>query len=264
MKRLIAVTAALFLPVSAVLALDTDKAESHYYPRETSAPGAAHPWLVMLPGGGGIDVFGDYDFYFDVAKEWNEAGYDVLVIHYQAAAPLVPGAEQANPAKMEQAVVTDALATAKAKGWLDLECPGFVMGFSFGGNGTMQLAKEPPANLAGAIGFYPAILGQSDGFDAKVPVLVLQGDKDQLVSPQKLDAFVAASADPAKFTVKHYPGAHHGFDIPSLEKPVLYNGERFEFDPEAEIASHLAVTKFRSARVKAAGAPAECTIPQDN
>ena len=50
---------------------------------------------------------------------------------------------------MEQAVVADALATAKAKGWLDLQCPGFVMGFSFGGAGTMQLAKEPPANLLG-------------------------------------------------------------------------------------------------------------------
>lgn len=263
MKHLFAALA-LVLPLAASPAQAEPTAADNYYLRATQAPGAAHPWLVMLPGGGGMDVFGDFDFYFDVAKEWNAAGFDVLVIHYQAAAPLVPAAKQDNPARMEQAVVIDALDIAKAKGWLDLQCPGFVMGFSFGGAGAVQLAKEPPANLAGVIGFYPAILGQPDGYTPAVPVLVLQGDKDQLVSPKKLDEFVAASGDPSKFTVMHFAGAHHGFDIPSLEKPVIYNGGRFEFQPEAEIASHLAVTKFRGARFAAAGAPAECKIAQED
>ncbi len=258
MKLALVASLALALTAASAPAQDAQTAASHYYPSEAKTPGAAHPWLVMLPGGGGIDVFGDGHFYFDVAKEWNEAGYDVLVLHYQAAAPLIPGAGQAPPPKMEQAVAIDALATAKARGWLDLQCPGFVMGFSFGGNGTMQLAAEPPANLIGAIGFYPALPGSGEGFAAKVPVLVLQGDEDQLVSPARLDAFVKASADPAKFTVMHYPGAHHGFDIPSLAKPVIYNGGRFEFQPEAELASHLAVTAFRDERLAAANAPAEC------
>jgi len=264
MKHLLAATLALLLPAAAAVAQDADVAENHYYPRATEVAGAAHPWLVMLPGGGGIDVFGDDHFYFDVAKEWNEAGFDVLVVHYQAAAPLLDFAEQPSPALMERAVVADALAIARVKGWLDLQCPGFVMGFSFGGAGTMELAANPPKNLAGAIGFYPAILGQSPDYAAKVPVLVLQGDEDQLVSPAALDEFVAKAKDPAQFTVVHYPGANHGFDIPSLAKPVTYNGGKFEYQPEAAKASQAEVAKFRSARFAAAGASAECKIAQDN
>src|SRR6478609_8126592 len=107
MKSFVAIALALTLP-STGLAQAREGAEAHYYPRESAGAGKAHPWLIMLPGGGGIDVFGDTHFYFDVAKEWNRAGFDVLVIHYQAAAPLVKGAQQSNPAEMEKAVVADA------------------------------------------------------------------------------------------------------------------------------------------------------------
>jgi dienelactone hydrolase len=260
-KALLAVALAFTLP-SAGLAQAGDKAEAHYYPRESTRAGTAHPWLVMLPGGGGIDVFGDGHFYFDVAKEWNRAGWDVLVIHYQAAAPLVKGAQQSNPAEMEQAVVADALAAALRNKWLDLQCPGMVMGFSLGGAGTLRLAEQPPENLVGAIGFYPAVVGQSDGYGAAVPVLALQGDADQLTPRAKLDAFVAGSKDPAKFTVEHYPGAHHGFDIPSLAKPVTYQGGTFQYQAEATKASDKEVAAFRQARLEAAKAPAECKIAQ--
>lgn len=261
-KRTLAVAAiALAVPATG-LARASDKAEAHYYPRETARAGKAHPWLVMLPGGGGIDVFGDGHFYFDVAKEWNEAGFDVLVIHYQAAAPLVNGAEQANPASMEQAVVADALEAARRNRWLDLQCPGMVMGFSLGGAGTLRLAEQPPKNLVGAIGFYPAVVGQSEPYRAAVPVLALQGDADQLTPRAKLDAFVSASKEPAKFTVVHYPGAHHGFDIPSLVKPVTYNGGTFQYQAEATQASDKEVAAFRRARLAGAHAPAECKIAQ--
>jgi dienelactone hydrolase len=260
-KGYLAIALALALP-SAGLAQAGDKAEAHYYPRETTRAGKAHPWLIMLPGGGGIDVFGDEHFYFDVAKEWNQAGFDVLVIHYQAAAPLVKGAEQSNPAEMEKAVVTDALEAARRNKWLDLQCPGMVMGFSLGGAGTLKLAAEPPENLVGAIGFYPAVVGQSAAYEAKVPVLALQGDLDQLTPRATLDKFVARSKDPAKFTVVHYPGAHHGFDIPSLAKPVTYQGGTFQYQAEATAASDKEVAAFREARVAAAKAPAECKIAQ--
>ena len=94
MKFLAVAALAFVLSAASVTAQDADKAENHYYPRETAAVGAAHPWLVILPGGGGIDVFGDDHFYFDVAKSWNAAGFDVLVVHYQAAARARGGAGQ--------------------------------------------------------------------------------------------------------------------------------------------------------------------------
>ncbi|MGZ3266862.1 MAG: dienelactone hydrolase family protein [Croceibacterium sp.] len=260
MKGIVAALLALSLPLESALAQAADKAEAHYYPRPTEAAGAAHPWLIMLPGGGGMDVFGDSHFYFDVAREWNKAGFDVLVIHYQAAAPLVKGAAQANPAEMEAAVVADALETAREKHWLDLQCPGMVMGFSLGGAGTLKLAAEPPKNLVGAIGFYPAVVGQSADYRAAVPVLALQGDSDQVTPRATLDTFVAKSKDPAKFTVVHYPGAYHGFDIPSLAKPQTYQGGTFQYQAAATKASDREVAAFRRARVAAAHAPAECKI----
>lgn len=257
---LLTLAISLASPGAVALGQAPDKAEAHYYPQQSAVAGKAHPWLVMLPGGGGIDVFGDEHFYFDVAKEWNRAGFDVLVIHYQAAAPLVKGAEQSNPAEMEKAVVADALNAAQRHGWLDLQCPGMVMGFSLGGAGTLKLAAEPPNNLVGAIGFYPAVIGQSADYAAKVPVLALQGDLDQLTPRATLDAFVARSKDPARFTVVHYPGAHHGFDIPSLAKPQTYQGGTFQYQADATRASDREVAAFRRARLAAAHAPAECKI----
>jgi dienelactone hydrolase len=261
MRGLAAAMLALALPSASALAQPAGKAEAHYYPRPANGAGA-HPWLIMLPGGGGIDVFGDGHFYFDVAQEWNRAGFDVLVIHYQAAAPLVKGAQQDNPAAMEVAVVKNALETADRKHWLDLQCPGMVMGFSLGGAGTLKLAAEPPKNLVGAIGFYPAVVGQADDYRAAVPVLALQGDLDQLTPRATLDAFVASSKDPAMFTVVHYPGAHHGFDIPSLAQPQTYNGGTFQYQAEATKASDGEVSAFRRARLAAARGPAECKIAQ--
>lgn len=262
MKGVAAALLALALPSAGNSAEASDTADAHYHPRPTDSAGAAHPWLIMLPGGGGIDVFGDDHFYFDVAREWNRAGFDVLVIHYQAAAPLVKGAQQSNPAAMETAVVADALQAAGRNHWLDLQCPGMVMGFSLGGAGTLKLAAEPPKNLVGAIGFYPAVVGQSDNYRAAVPVLALQGDLDQLTPRATLDAFVSRSKDPAKFTVVHYPGAHHGFDIPSLAKPQTYQGGTFQYQAEATKASDGEVAAFRRARLAAAHAPAECKSVQ--
>jgi dienelactone hydrolase len=95
-------------------------------------------------------------------------------------------------------------------------------------------------------------------------VLVLQGDEDQLVSPAALDAFVANAQDPSMFTVVHYPGAHHGFDIPSLAEPQTYNDGKFEYQAAAAKASHKEVVAFRNARFAAADAPAECTIAQED
>jgi dienelactone hydrolase len=227
-----------------------ESAQSHYHPRATNAPGAANPWVVILPGGGGIDVFGDEHFYFDVAERWNAAGFDALVVHYQAAAPLVPGADNPAPGPMEAAVVADALAAARRNGWLDLQCPGFVMGFSMGGAGTLTLAANPPANLAGAIGFYPVVRGQAEPYRPAVPVLILQGGRDELTTREQLDAFLAG-ADTGRITVKHYPEAEHGFDIPSLVTPVEFNGGTFRYHEQSARAAGAEVDAFRQ-RVLAA------------
>jgi dienelactone hydrolase len=264
MKGLVAAALIAALPLSTAAGEEAETAERHYYPRAAQAEGAAHPWVVILPGGGGMDVFGDEQFYFDVAREWNAAGFDALVVHYQAAAPLLEGVPQGPPGPMEAAVVADALGAAGRNGWLDLQCPGFAVGFSMGGAGALTLAANPPANLAGAIGFYPMVLGQQEGYRAAVPVLVLQGDDDELTTRPALDAFLAKTDQRERFTVHYYSGAQHGFDIPSLATPVEFNGGTFEYHPQAGPQAHAEAAAFRRRVLVTADAPAECRIAQEN
>ncbi|MGX7895269.1 dienelactone hydrolase family protein [Tsuneonella sp. HG222] len=258
MKRVILLASALGMASGVAAQTAPASTEQHYYARPVEGEAKARPWLVLMPGGGGMDVFGDTEHYFNVAREWNAAGWDVLLVHYQEAAKLIPGAAQSNPARMETTVIADALNVAGAKGWLDLQCPGMVMGFSMGGAGTLGLAADPPKTLIGAIGYYPMTAGQAARYTPKVPVLVLQGDLDQLTTRDALDALVAKSADRSKLSVFHFPSAHHGFDIPSLAKPVTFNGGTFRYNNGAALAAQAEVEAFRKTQLAAANAPAEC------
>jgi len=217
-------------------------AEQHYHARPTAAAGPAHPWVLILPGGGGIEVFGDKQFYFDVAKRWNDAGFDALVVHYQEAAPLLGVTDPAMGAR-EARFARDALAAAGRNGWLDLQCPGFVTGFSAGGAGTLTLAADPPANLVGAVGYYPLVAVLPQVLTPKVPVLVLQGDRDELTTLAALETFVGGGK--ANVEVHLYPEGQHGFDIPSLAKPVEYNGGTFEYHQASARAANAQEAAFR-------------------
>lgn len=222
-------------------------ATEHYYPSAAQGEGAANPWIVILPGGGGIEVFGDTEFYFDVARHWNSRGLDSLVVHYQEAAPILGIDSEGIPGPMEAQVVRDALASAEREGWLDLQCPGFVIGFSAGGSGVLSLVNDPVPNLVGAIGYYPLALGQPEDFTAQVPMLVLQGESDDLTTAAALDTFLATATPQENFTVHRYADAEHGFDIPSLTEPVEYNGGIFLFQQEAAEAAGREADAFVAA-----------------
>ena len=243
MMRGVATVAALGLATACSPAVEEEVdmaetgAEEHYYPSSAETADGPNPWIVILPGGGGIEVFGDAEFYFDVARHWNARGLDALVVHYQAAAPILGIDTEGAPGPMEAEVVRNALASAEMNSWLDLDCPGFVIGFSAGGSGVMSLAADPVPNLVGAIGYYPLVLGQPDPFEAQVPVLVLQGESDDLTTPEVLDAFLASAGPQENFTVHRYPDAEHGFDIPSLAEPVEYNGGVFLYQQQAAEAA---------------------------
>ena len=264
MKRLFTAALASCLPLAPAWSQDAERAEQHYYPRPADEGEGSRPWLVILPGGGGIDVFGDERFYFDVAEQWNKAGFDALVVHYQAAAPLVPGVDGDDPGPMEAAVVADALAAAERNGWLDLQCPGFVMGFSMGGAGTLTLAANPPPNLVGAIAYYPVVAGQPDGYRAAVPLLILQGDADELTTRERLESFMAQVADHERVRVIHYPDAEHGFDIPSLATPVEYNGGTFRYQEAAAESAKAEAAAFAQSILDANSGSPPCNFRKED
>ena len=242
------------------VAVPEANADEHYYPSVAAGDGP-HPWIVVLPGGGGIEVFGDTEFYFDVARHWNEKGLDALVVHYQEAAPILGIESEGIPGPMEAQVVRNALASAEREGWLDLQCPGLVVGFSAGGSGVLSLVNDPVPNLVGAIGYYPLVLGQPEDFEAKVPMLVLQGESDDLTTAEALDTFLANAGPAENFTVHRYANAEHGFDIPSLVEPVEYNSGVFLYQQEAAVAAGQEADAFVASVLARQSGEGECTVP---
>lgn len=230
----------------------------HYYPSEALSEVEASPWVIILPGGGGIDVFGDTEFYFDVAREWNAEGFDALVIHYQEAAPLLGIGDENGPGPMEAAVVADALDRAAGEGWIDRQCPGFVIGFSMGGAGVLTLAANPPEGLAGAIGRYPLVAGQPAGYQAQVPLLIQQGDSDDFTTTDDLFAFLEAVANGDRIATTIFADAEHGFDIPSTAQPIEFQGGIFQYQQAAAVAAGRNMDAFVASVLAEADSPAAC------
>lgn len=235
--------------------------EGNYYSLPAAAPGQQRPWVVILPGGGGIKVFEDDRFYFDAARHWNAQGYDALIVHYQAAWDVVPGAKEGATGEREARVVTDAIAVGKARGWIDVACPGIVVGYSMGGEGALRLSTGKATGLAGAIAYYPSVSGQPGAYAPAMPVLILQGQADRVTPETALDAFLAGASDRSKVTVVRYPDAHHGFDIPSIKTPHMVQGLPFLFNPAHAAAAVQAADHFASQAVAADSRAAACVTP---
>ena len=236
-------------------------AAAHYYSLPAAAPGKPRPWVVILPGGGGIKVQDDDRVYFDAARHWNAQGYDALIIHYQAVWNSMPGATDGATGQREARVFADAMAVARERGWIDGQCPGLVVGYSMGGEGALTLATDGASGLAGAIAYYPSVKGQSGPYAPAVPLLVLQGTADQVATEADLDRFLTRATGPGRISVERYPDAHHGFDIPSI--PVLrqINGLPFLYNATYAAAATRAADAFARQAVAADPRAAACATP---
>jgi carboxymethylenebutenolidase len=105
-----------------------------------------------------------------------------------------------------------------------------LQGWSNGGSATLATMAEVAADTPGAamrgpvtgfraaLAFYPAcgLKGMFDhGYRPYAPVLVLQGDADEEVSPKRCAALVKRSrAEGGDIDIKLYPGSTHDFDDP--------------------------------------------------
>lgn len=199
---------------------------------------APRPWAVIIPGGGGLAVFHDTDHYYRWARWLNARGIDVLLVDHVALSQR-PGPEDEVPGDMLARYAAEGLAIARSEGRMDLRCPGVVMGWSFGGEGTLNMAaggSRRTPGLVGAVGFYPLVASQPQDYSAQVPVLVLQGEEDDSTPVEALQAFTARAAG-GPFTVELYPSAKHAFDAQGLTEPVGWNGSTFLYNAEAAAAA---------------------------
>ena len=106
-----------------------------------------------------------------------------------------------------------------------------AIGYCFGGLTVLELARSG-ADVAGVVTFHGALSNPNpeDARNIKGKVLVLHGADDKFVSPEEVDAFKkemdAAGAD---YTFIAYPGAVHGFTVPSAGNDpsagMAYNAE---------------------------------------
>lgn len=209
------------------------------YWRPAADDGAARPWAVILPGGGGMEVFGDTEHYFRWAEWLNDRGIDVLLLHYQAANEDFPAADGERPDQQQARIAGEMVSRLRNEGRMDEACPGVVLGWSFGGAGTLELAAggaEELPGLAGAVGFYPLVTFQPDGYAPQVPVLVLQGDVDDTTTPEALANLVDNAAGQT-ITVELYAAGEHAFDVAGLTEPVEWNSGTFLYNADAAEAA---------------------------
>ena len=124
-----------------------------------------------------------------------------------------------DPPKLAQATVRAAAAAARR--WLP-DLPLVAGGKSFGGRMTSQAQATAP--LAGVVGLiflgfplHPAGRPARDRgqhlFDIDIPMLFLQGTRDQLATLSEIEPLCAALG--ARATLKLFPDADHSFHVPA-------------------------------------------------
>ncbi|WP_291852743.1 dienelactone hydrolase family protein [Bradyrhizobium sp.] len=137
-----------------------------------------------------------------------------------------------------------------------------VIGFSQGGLLALSsvergaIERTSKEKFRAAVAFYPPCLGLKDSMT--VPTLILVGELDDWTPANECRNLAAGRDDygisrqaglgvPIELAV--YPGAYHGFDVPSLATPQQFLGHRLEFNEAARDQSVDALRKFLYATI---------------
>jgi len=173
------------------------------------SPSNGHgPVVIVVSGQTGPD---SYQFY---AEDLARLGYYTV---------LVAGKDILNPEHTGPANLTKTIKRA-------LQSPGAVkgkaavIGFSLGGGGVLYNAANMPDFVSMVVAYYPATKPWANNIDAlvshfHVPVLVLAAQRDHhkecclIETAQAIE--LAAKAKGIPFELAVYPGANHGFNLPT-------------------------------------------------
>ena len=128
-----------------------------------------------------------------------------------------------------------------------------VIGFSHGGSSTISaaLTNDQGRPFQAAVAYYPYCRTQAPQAHFDTDLLILVGQDDDSNPAERCVNFVEANAEmPHAPTIKVYPGAAHGFDVPGLDR---YSASRHLMrENHSAAADSFAVTEaFLAARLKA-------------
>ena len=120
-----------------------------------------------------------------------------------------------------------------------------VVGWSEGGLVTLDaLYEETGDPFRAAVAFYPSCPWALVGLDA--PLLILIGKVDDWASAARCVKLMPKQQAAPEVTLKVYPGAYHGFDIPGVYADVrgAEGMHHLQYDPGAEADAVIQVRAF--------------------
>ncbi len=203
-------------------------AENHkaYVPDEIGQ----FPTVVVIPGCSGIALesseaeaaipqLTEDDLLFrahypQFAKRLSKEGFAVYLIDILALEGLITACVDSVAAERIAQYIEAAIAWVKTRASVDASDI-HIIGFSMGGKGSLAWLHGPRSEFASVQSIttvYPQCRGR-EPLNIAIPVLMLLGDADDIADPVLCDALVDSSPIKGLITVRHFPGARHGFDI---------------------------------------------------
>lgn len=238
---------------------------SHYHARKSPDSHAGTPWVVLLPGSSGLKVFDDEYHYHRAAESLANAGYDTVIVDYKQAYRASPDAPPGETGEKIAWVTAQAIQWAAGQGHVNPEAPGAVIAWSLGGEGLWQIVADSEllarSNIKAAVAYYPSNQDERS-LTAHVPLLIVSGEADDVISATELKVFVSRRdrSPGAEVELVTYPGAHHGFDISSLEKkrrleliPVIGPKATFQYNASAAQDAQSRMLDFLLAQLRTQG-----------
>jgi len=138
-----------------------------------------------------------------------------------------------------------------------------AIGWSHGGWTVLRSAMiedlYPDVRLRALVAFYP-YCGDVASYRARSPLLILHGEADDW-TPVELCRYLVdnAKAAGADVALVSYPGAHHGFDVTTLTRPILVRearqgrGATIAYDPSALRDAEKRLREFLRRHLKMGG-----------
>ena len=216
-----------------------------YYVLERPGGNGPFPAVMMVPGCSGFSGPIARSHYARVAKKLNDQGFVVLRVDYLAAR----GLSSCRPNMSQQEVAKDIVTAMRY-----IRSQSFVkkaainlLGWSYGGGGALIALSEgldsSPARMGAVVAYYPDCRFAGP-WEVDVPVMVLFGSKDNVVSSSLCKSLL--SQIPARDHVKFllYPDAHHGFDSLELPSEKQYRFGTLGYNEKAAKAAWEVVEGF--------------------
>jgi dienelactone hydrolase len=235
-------------------------AENHraYMPSEIGL----FPTVVVIPGCSGIalesseaeaaiTLLTEDDLLFRAhyprfAKRLSDEGFAVYLIDILTSEGLITACGDSVPAQRIAQYIDAAIAWVKTRPRVDASDL-HIIGFSMGGKGTLAWlhgARNEVSPVRSVTTVYPQCRDRKP-MNIAVPVLMLLGDADDIADPMVCEALVDSSPIKGLITVRHYPGARHGFDIQGAPSVIdIGNGMTVGYQEAAANGAWKELTAF--------------------